>query len=210
MKMTNTLELCLGQKVMSVLVKNSICKSGYLINLKELYSSFLKEHADIKIGFSRFCQLQPKWCILLGASGTHCVCVCTYHKNIKLILDPINLEYKDLLKFLVCDPENKHCMTHQCPNCPDDEEQLYQYLKETIESLNISDGEIKFCQWTTTDRANLIKSVENVETYIENVIKKVQPVTIHSYIAKAQPEHLQKLKNELKSDSIIFLGDILC
>ena len=101
-------------------------------------------------------------------------------------------------------------MTHQCPNCPDDEEQLYQYLKETIESLNISDGEIKFCQWTTTDRANLIKSVENVETYIENVIKKVQPVTIHSYIAKAQPEHLQKLKNELKSDSIIFLGDILC
>ena len=90
----------------------------------------------------------------------------------KLILDSLNLEYKDLLKFLVCNPGNKHCMIHQCPNCPDDEEQLYLYLKETIESLNISCGEIKCCQWTTNDRANLMNCVENVETYIENVIKK--------------------------------------
>ena len=73
--------------------------------------------------------------------------------------------------------------------------------------MNISDGEIKFCQWTTTDRANLINCVENFVTYVENVIKNVQSITVHSYIAKAQSEHLQNLKNELKSDSIIFLGD---
>ena len=141
-----------------------------LENLKELYSSFIKEHADIKIGFSKFCQLQPKWCVLLGASSTHCVCVCTYHQIMMLILDPLNLEYKDLLKFLVCDPGNKFCMIYWHPNCPDDEEQLYLYLKETIESLNISDGEIKFCQWPTTDRANLTNCIEKVETYIDNVI----------------------------------------
>ena len=29
---------------------------------------------------------------------------------------------------------------------------------------------------------------------------------VHSYIAKAQSEHLKKLKSELKSDSITFLG----
>ena len=98
-------------------------------------------------------------------------------------------------------------MIHRCPNYPDDEEQLYQYLKETIESLNISDGEIKFCQWTSTDRANSIKCAENVETYIENVTKKVQSIKVNSYIPKAQSERLQKLKNEPKSDSIIFLGD---
>ena len=150
--------------------KQHMQKQLLLENLKELYSSFLKEHEDIKIGFSKFCQLRPKWWVLLGASGTNCVCVCTYHQNMKLILDPLNLEYKDLLKFLVCDPGNKHCMIHLCPDCPDDEEQLYLYLKETIESLKISDGEIKFCQLITTDRANLINCVENVEIYIENVI----------------------------------------
>ena len=78
-------------------------------------------------------------------------------------------------------------MIHRCPNYPDDEEQLYQYLKETIESLNISDGEIKFCQWTSTDRANSIKCAENVETYIENVTKKVQSIKVNSYM-KAKHE----------------------
>ena len=138
----------------SVGKKQHMQKWLLLVNLKELYNSFLKEHADIKIGFSKFCQLQPKWRVLLGASGTRCVCACTYHQNMKLILDPLNLEHKDLLKFLVCNPGSKHCMIHQCSNCPDDEEQLHLYLKETIESLNISDGEIKFWQWTTTDKFN--------------------------------------------------------
>ena len=109
----------------SVDIKQRMQKQLLLVILKELYSSFLKEHAGIKLRFSKFCQMQPKWCVLLGASGT---------QNMKLILDPLNLEYKDLLKFLVCDPGNKYCMIHQCPNSPDDEEQLYiQYLKETIE-----------------------------------------------------------------------------
>ena len=46
-----------------------------------------------------------------------------------------------------------------------------------------------------------------METYTENVIKKIQSITVHSYIAQAQLEHQWKLKNELQSDSIIFLGD---
>ena len=99
-------------------------KRLFLVKLKKFYSCFLKEHADIKIGPSKFCQLESKWCVLLGASGTHCVCVCIYQQNMKLILDPLNLEYKNLLKFLVCDPWNKHCMIHWCPNCPEDGEQL--------------------------------------------------------------------------------------
>ena len=151
-----------------------------LVNLKELYISFLKEHAEIKIGFSKFCQLRPKRCVLMGASGNYCVSFCTYHQNMKLILDILNLEYKNLLRFLACDPGNKHCMIHWCPNCPDNEEQLYLYLKETTESLNISYGKVKFYQWATTDRANL-NYVGNIETYIENVIKKVQSITVHSY-----------------------------
>ena len=73
MKTANALELCLGQKIMSLLFKKQhMQKQLFFVNLKELYSSFLKEHADIKIGFSKFCQLRPKWCVLLRASRTHC------------------------------------------------------------------------------------------------------------------------------------------
>ena len=107
----------------SVTKKQHMQKLLLLVNLKKLYRIFLEEHADIIIGFSKFCQLRPKWCVLLGASGTHCACVCTYHQNMKLMLDSLNLEYKHLLKFIVYDPRNKHCMIHQCPNCSYHEEQ---------------------------------------------------------------------------------------
>ena len=31
-------------------------------------------------------ELRPKHCILAGTSGTHSVCVCTIHQNVKLIV----------------------------------------------------------------------------------------------------------------------------
>ena len=40
----------------SVDKKQHMQKWLLLVNLKELYSSFLKDYVDIKIGFSKFCQ----------------------------------------------------------------------------------------------------------------------------------------------------------
>ena len=40
----------------SVDKKQHIQKWLLSVNLKELYSSFLKDYVDIKIGFSKFCQ----------------------------------------------------------------------------------------------------------------------------------------------------------
>ena len=78
-----------------------------LLTLRELYSSFKEKHPSVKIGFSKFCDLRPKWCILAGASGTHSVCVCVYHENMKLMLAPIHADYKDLFEFIVCGKMNK-------------------------------------------------------------------------------------------------------
>lgn len=58
-----------------------------LSNLKELYQHFKEKHPNCKVGFSKFAELRPKQCILAGGSGTHTVCVCTYHENVKLMLD---------------------------------------------------------------------------------------------------------------------------
>ena len=76
-----------------------------LCDLKELYSAFKLQHPNIKIGFSKFCSLRSKWCILEGYSGTHSVCVCTIHQNVALMLNAIKLD-KDshrLMGMLVCD-----------------------------------------------------------------------------------------------------------
>ena len=46
-----------------------------LCNLKELYSAFKQRHPGAKIGFSKVCSLRPKWCVPVGSTGTHSVCV---------------------------------------------------------------------------------------------------------------------------------------
>lgn len=52
---------------------------------------YKEENKDHPIDFSKFCQL--KFCVLVGAHGTHSVhvCVCFIHQNCKLMLDAINV-----------------------------------------------------------------------------------------------------------------------
>ena len=57
-----------------------------LLNLNELYQSFKEEHPQLQVGFTKFSLLRPLNCILAGSSGTHSVCVCLYHQNVKLLL----------------------------------------------------------------------------------------------------------------------------
>ena len=46
-----------------------------LCNLKELYPAFKDKHPDLKISFSKFASLEPKWCIIVGPKGTQLACV---------------------------------------------------------------------------------------------------------------------------------------
>lgn len=63
-----------------------IQKKLILSNLKELYETFKKE-STLKIGFTKFTLLRPQHCVLAGSAGTHTVCVCVYHQNVKLMLE---------------------------------------------------------------------------------------------------------------------------
>ena len=77
------------RKTMLVLVKEYInknfanCKS--LSNLQELYTAFKEKHPNVNIGFSMFCALRPKWCVLAGSNLTHSVRVCSAHQNVLLV-----------------------------------------------------------------------------------------------------------------------------
>ena len=59
-------------------------------NLRELYLHYKEKSSGEHVGFSKFCELRPRWCITVGAKGMHsAVCVCEYHQNIKLLLDSL-------------------------------------------------------------------------------------------------------------------------
>ena len=80
-------------------------KQLVLCNLKEAYQQFRTEFPEVNVGFSKFAELRPKQCVLAGASGTHCVCVCTIHQNVKLMLNALNdkakYEYPHFLAIIV-------------------------------------------------------------------------------------------------------------
>ena len=100
--------------------KQHMQKRLILCNLKELYVSFKTKYPQEVIEFSKFCSLRPKWCITVGASGTHSVCVCTLHQNAILLTNSIQIKctYKYLMAKVVCDVTSNECMVHRYPNCP--------------------------------------------------------------------------------------------
>ena len=91
-----------------------------LCNLRELFVAFKERNPDVKIGFSKFCTLRPKWCVTAGSSGPQSLCVCTTHQKIILLVDALNWEvkYKDLVNKVVCDPSHCECMMHRYTSCP--------------------------------------------------------------------------------------------
>ena len=94
---------------LSIGKKQYVTKRLILCSLKELYELFKTKNPNLKIGFSKFASLRPKWCISVGPKGTHSVCVCTIHQNLKLMLDAISIDksYHELTDMIVCNRESK-------------------------------------------------------------------------------------------------------
>nr|XP_047144280.1 uncharacterized protein LOC124817889 [Hydra vulgaris] len=132
-----------------------------LCNLKESFVAFKTKNPKIKIGFSRFCTLRPKWYITVSASGTHSVCVCAIHQNLKLLLHPLVVTCKELLPYIVCDITNKDCMMRICEKCPATMNALVEKLYDLLGEFE-EDDEIEFDQWSTTDRSKLTHNNEPV------------------------------------------------
>ena len=129
-------------------------KKSILVNLSELFLEYNKENA-IEVGFSKFCELPQKRCIAVGSSGTHHICVCTIHQNIKLMLasSPVTVDFKCLIEKMVCSIESKECMLHRCDKYPGTEI-LKEYLEEQFKDFE-SDDAITFRQWINANHETL-------------------------------------------------------
>ena len=118
MKMKSSVGRSLKRKTMLVWVMEYInkdftnCKS--LCNLQELYAVFksVNKHSNVNIGFSKFCALRPKWCVLAGSKRIHFVCFCSSHQNVMLL----SLQY--LIKEIVYDPVSNKCIILWCESSP--------------------------------------------------------------------------------------------
>ena len=132
-------------------MKEKVQKELLLANLHEIYVQFNNETNE-KIGFSTFCALRPKWCVTVGASGTHSVCICTKHQNAKLAMcTKIVLPWS--YGMCVCDIQSKDCMLHHCDQCPNILA-LKNFLTGKLHENYDQDDAILFKKWQTMDRSN--------------------------------------------------------
>ena len=127
-----------------------------LCNLHELFVALKERNPDVKIVFSKFCTLCPKWYVIVGSSRTLLVCVRSTHQNTILLVEALNWEvtYTDLVNQIVCDPPNRECMMHCCTNCPGTNA-LREFLEEKLSDID-PDFQFQYSQSQTTDRSSLV------------------------------------------------------
>ena len=97
MKMTISVVRFLKRKTVSVskrVHKQKLC------NVQESYTAFKEKHPNINIGFSKYCTLRPKWCVLAGSKMSRSVCLCSARQNVVLPVHAMDwgLTQKDLIK----------------------------------------------------------------------------------------------------------------
>ena len=181
-------------------------KQLLLCNLHELFVAFKERNPDEKIGFSKFCPLCFKWCVVVGSSGTNLIFVFTTHQNTRLLVETLNWEVteKDYASKVVCDPSSRECIMHRCTNCP-----RTNALSKSVEELSDTDPDFQFhcSQWQTADRASLVTVTSTCEEFKNSLISAINVITKHSFLAKCHTNFLRAKKESLKANEVIVLGD---
>ena len=198
-----------GQKV-------HLQKQLVLCNLKEAYTLYKEKFPETKIGFSKFAELRPAQCVLAGASGTHSVCVCTIHQNIKLMFIGSKMEEvskgtdmpmysaKDCLSYVLCSPPSVSCCLGKCDNCGDTDK-LKNHLENLFEESSID--EITYKKWTNTDRSTLETVCKSTEDFIENFLIQLKEYQIHAFKTKMQGSYFQDTKDNLQEGEVLTVSD---
>ncbi|XP_043278835.1 uncharacterized protein [Venturia canescens] len=187
-----------------------------LSNLRELYEIFKERYPDHRIGFSKFASLRPQHCVLAGSSGTHTICVCSMHQNIKLMMLGCNLatltsqsetslqHYGDCLEIIMCQESTSDCYFNNCDKCPG-----VQILKNLLLDILDENGidEVTYKYWISKPRTSMETFVKSSTDFVDNFCENLLALLPHHYIAKKQASYLRSLKESLKQNEYIVICD---
>lgn len=153
-----------GRKDYVTIVKNGVReqvqKRLLLGNIKTLHEKFTVKNPQLKISLSAFTKLRPRSCIPVGTKGTHNVCVCHIHQNMKLKFIGINDAFdeigaesdysvREVRELMVCDTATSTCFLLECKNCPG-----VKHIVNNFAELFSCHGikEVNYSSWKKTDR----------------------------------------------------------
>ena len=187
---------------------------------------FKEKNLDIKLGFSKFAENWPKYVVLLSSSGTHNVCVCTYHQNPKLMIANSwistqeelkeivggnvgdtykgEIKYQHLVARMICNPPREECWINSCEQC-EDTGTLEEKLVSIFRAMDID--EITYRQWQSTDRTSLVTITEKTSDFVQSLISKLQVLKQHMFIHHMQTIEFYSVKENLSSGEVLAVGD---
>lgn len=187
-----------------------------LSDIKVLHTCFKKKYPLFPIGLTKFAELRPKWCVLAGTSGTHNVCVCVIHQNVKAMIDAAGLETfsknlktilnnsDDCIRFILCDKPKDTCHVLQCKDCPK-LENFSDLLLGILNQNNIR--QVIFSKWQSTDRCTLRQECLPTEDFVEELCEKLKELISHDFISKAQSKFISNKKENLQEDEVLLQCD---
>ncbi|KAK3920754.1 Glutamate dehydrogenase [Frankliniella fusca] len=204
-----------GKKdVVSVVENNKrVSKRKRLLlgTISNLHAKFLEEHGGMNVSESKFVTLRPKECVIAGSSGTHIVCVCTYHQNPKLMVNAAKLyniqpldQVSDCYKYFLSNTPTEACHLRDCENCPsgiDLQEELELYFAEEMIKFIIHN------QWKTVDRGYLDTLHKSSAEFIDDFFNQIERLIPHSYIATQQSSFYEDRMTNLQEGEVIINAD---
>ena len=131
------------------------------------------ESLCIKVGFSKFADFVQNT-VLVGASGTHSVCVCTFHQNVNLMM--LGIQHSDIptyhhcLAKIICNPAQPNCYLGECVACPD----IMKLKKELIDLVDDNTDQIVYKHWISTNRSTLETFCVAGEQFVDIFCEKVR------------------------------------
>ena len=156
----------------------------------------------------KICRTSAKALHLAGASGTHSVCVCTVHQNVKLMMFEMRLSdlptYHHCLAKIMCNPPLPKCYLGECDVCPG----IVKFKEELITLLDENDVEqIVYKQWVSTDRSTLETYCASSEEFADTFCEKLELLRPHSFVASEQASFYAKCKSSLQPGEILVTAD---
>lgn len=140
--------------------KENLQKQLLLYNIEDVYKLFKQQFPDVKISQSKFAKLRPKQCLPADKSGSHNVCVCKTHQNMRLKLSGIrkafskkgvcfNSTYHTAIKEIICEEPSPSCHFSNCSKCPG-----AKYFCKKVHDLFVDHSITKviYMEWVSTDR----------------------------------------------------------
>lgn len=191
-----------------------------LCNVEELYALFKRKHPDLKVGLSMFFKLRPKYCVSAGATGTHKICVCQTHEDVRLLISALGIKtyYRDLITPVVCNEESRTCMLRLCENCHTTA-QIENFLlgeitnqghlcEEPEDMEDFWNENVQYNQWKTNDKqTELITQVSTRSEVVRFAAEKLDKMIPHEFIARKQATYMKDLKSSIPPNKVLILMD---